>query len=400
MTLNRQNSLFNIMLSRWRIIAAISVTLATGLLVLHSCSQYEPNIQKPVTVNNRLPATPNRVAITALGRLQPQGEITRLSAPNSINGVRVEKLLVKEGQIVKAGQVLAWLENYERSKAALQQSLDKMRIAQTELAQVKAGAKDGDVNAQQATISRLQAELKGETASTEAAIARLQAELDNAQAEQNRYQRLYKEGAVSASVADSKNLQLKTVQQQLREARASLNSNINSFNDQIREANARLTSIKEVRPVDIELAQANLKSAMTAVTQAKADHRLTYITSPINGKVLKIHAKKGEVIATSGFAEIGQTSQMYVLAEVYQTDIERVRLGQKATISSTAFSSKLQGTVSEVGLLVGRQNILSLNPGADTDRRVVEVKIRIDDPKQSQQVESLTNLQVDVAIQI
>ena len=388
------------MLSRWRIIAAISVTLATGLLVLHSCSQYEPNIQKPVTVNNRLPATPNRVAITALGRLQPQGEITRLSAPNSINGVRVEKLLVKEGQIVKAGQVLAWLENYERSKAALQQSLDKMRIAQTELAQVKAGAKDGDVNAQQATISRLQAELKGETASTEAAIARLQAELDNAQAEQNRYQRLYKEGAVSASVADSKNLQLKTVQQQLREARASLNSNINSFNDQIREANARLTSIKEVRPVDIELAQANLKSAMTAVTQAKADHRLTYITSPINGKVLKIHAKKGEVIATSGFAEIGQTSQMYVLAEVYQTDIERVRLGQKATISSTAFSSKLQGTVSEVGLLVGRQNILSLNPGADTDRRVVEVKIRIDDPKQSQQVESLTNLQVDVAIQI
>jgi HlyD family secretion protein len=116
--------------------------------------------------------------------------------------------------------------------------------------------------------------------------------------------------------------------------------------------------------------------------------------------VLKIHAKNGEVIATSGFAEIGKTSQMYVVAEVYQTDIENVRIGKKATISSTAFPGKLRGTVSDIGLLIGRQNILSLNHGADTDRRVVEVRIRIDNPADSERVANLTNLQVDVAIQI
>ena len=402
MALDRQNQLLSIASSRWRIILAASIALGTGLIAFHSCSQLQPNNvpTQAVKVSNRLIVTPARVAITALGRLEPQGEITHLSAPNSINGVRVEKLLVKQGDKVKVGQVLAWLENYDRSKAAMQQAFDKMKIAQNQLAQVKAGAKSGDIDAQKATIARVQSQLKGEIATQKAAIARLEAELDNAQTEQNRYQQLVKEGAVSASVADTKSLQLKTVQQQLKEAKASLNGSVNSYGDQIKEANAKLTSIKEVRPVDIQVAEANLKSAMTAVTQAKADHKLTYISSPIDGQVLKIHAKNGEVIATSGFAEIGKTSQMYVVAEVYQTDIENVRIGKKAIISSTAFPGKLRGTVSEVGLLIGRQNILSLNPGADTDRRVVEVRIRIDNPADSERVANLTNLQVDVAIQM
>ena len=155
-----------------------------------------------------------------------------------------------------------------------------------------------------------------------------------------------------------------------------------------------------MRTVDVDLAQADVKSAVTAIKQAKADQELTYIKSPIDGKILKIHAKTGEVISSTGFAEIGKTSQMYVVAEVYQTDIQKVRLGQKATITSTAFSGKLQGTVSEIGLQVDKQSIFSLNPNSDTDRRIVEVKISIDNPADSEQVARLTNLQVDVAIQI
>jgi HlyD family secretion protein len=115
---------------------------------------------------------------------------------------------------------------------------------------------------------------------------------------------------------------------------------------------------------------------------------------------LKVHAKTGEVSSNQGIVEIGKTSQMYVLAEVYQTDIGKIRIGQKATITSTAFPKKIKGTVTEIGLQVDRQNILSVNPAADTDRRIIEVKIRIDDPADSQRVAGLTNLQVDVAIHI
>ena len=91
---------------------------------------------------------------------------------------------------------------------------------------------------------------------------------------------------------------------------------------------------------------------------------------------------------------------MQVLAEVYQTDIKNVRVGQKAIISSTTFPGKLQGTVREIGWQVDKQSIFSLNPNSDTDCRVVEVKISIDNPKDSQKVSRLTNLQVDIAIQI
>ncbi len=323
-----------------------------------------------------------------------------MSAPHSINGVRVEKLMVKEGDKVKAGQVLAYLEDYARTTTALQQALDKLQVAKAQLAQVKSGAKAGDINAQKATITGLESQLKGETATQEATIARIQAQVDNAKTENDRYQQLYKQGGISASVTDSKALQLKTAQQQLREAKATLTRTQNTLKNQITEANAKLKSISEVRPVDIELAQTEVKSAITAVKQAKADQDLTYIKSPIDGTILKIHAKSGEVIATSGFAEIGNISQMYVVAEVYQTDIEKVRAGQKVTITSPAFSRKLKGTVSEVGWQVDKQNIFSLNPGSDTDRKIVQVKISIDDPADSSRVSRLTNLQVDVAIHI
>jgi HlyD family secretion protein len=282
----------------------------------------------------------------------------------------------------------------------LQQSLDKLQVAKAKLAQVKAGAKSGDIDAQKATIANLESQLKGEVATQQATINRIQAQVDNAQTENDRYQQLYKQGAIAASVADSKALQLKTTQQQLTEAQAALTRTQNTLQDQIKEAKARLNSVSEVRAVDVEAAQTEVKSAVTAIKQAKADQDLTYIKAPIDGRILKIHAKTGEVINTSGFAEIGKISQMYVVAEVYQTDIQKVRVGQKATITSAAFAGQLKGTVKEIGWQVDKQSIFSLNPRSDTDRRIVEVKISIDNPADSQKVARMTNLQVDVSIQI
>ena len=403
MAVNKERQLFNLAAKEWRIILATSLTLATGLgslsIFQHLKVKSQTQIPAVTTVSKSQPA-PVKVAVTALGRLQPQDKITYLSAPNSINGVRVEKLLVKEGDNVKKGQPLAYLENYARSQAAIQQAFDKLLIARTKLAQVQAGAKTGDINAQKATITRLNSQLKGDIAAQAATINRIRAEVENAQKESNRYQQLSKDGAVSASVADSKKLVLKTTQQQLKEAEATLKRTQDTLQDQLKEGKFKLNSIKEVRTVDVELAKSEVKSAETAIQQAKADHDLTYITSTIDGTILRIHARNGEVIANSGFAEIGNTSKMQVLAEVYQTDIQNVRVGQKAIITSTTFPGKLQGTVREVGWQVDKQGIFSINPNSDADRRVIEVKVSIDNPTDSQKISRLTNLQVDVAIQI
>ena len=403
MAVNKERQLFNLAAKEWRIILATSLTLATGLGSLSIFQQLKVKSQTQIpavtTVSKSQPA-PVKVAVTALGRLQPQDKITYLSAPNSINGVRVEKLLVKEGDNVKKGQPLAYLENYARSQAAIQQAFDKLLIARTKLAQVQAGAKTGDINAQKTAITRLNSQLKGDVAAQTATINRIRAEVENAQKESDRYQQLSKAGAVSASVADSKKLVLKTTQQQLKEAEATLKRTQDTLQDQLKEGKFKLNSLKEVRTVDVELAKTEVKSAETAIKQAKADHDLTYITSTIDGTILRIHTKNGEVIGTSGFAEIGNTSKMQVLAEVYQTDIQNVRVGQKAIITSTTFPGKLQGTVREVGWQVDKQGIFSINPNSDADRRVIEVKVSIDNPTDSQKISRLTNLQVDVAIQI
>ena len=96
---------------------------------------------------------------------------------------------------------------------------------------------------------------------------------------------------------------------------------------------------------------------------------------------------------------MGQTAQMVAVAEVYQTDIGKVRLGQPAAITSQAISGQLRGTVSQIGLQVDRQNVFSNQPGENLDRRIVEVKIRLH-PEDSQRIAGLTNLQVETAIQL
>lgn len=286
MTANKENPLFSKPIHRWQIVLGVSVILATGLASFYGLSTlfFRSNLYTRPTNTPTKPA-PAKVAITALGRLQPEGEITYLSAPNSINGVRVEKLLVKEGDKVQAGQVLAYLEDYNRATAALQQALDKLQVAKAQLAQVKSGAKTGDIDAQKATIASLQSQLKGDVATQEATIARLQAQVENAKTENDRYQQLFKQGAIAASVGDSKALQLKTAQQQLEEAKATKKRTQDTLQSQIKQAQSQLSSVKEVRPVDVEVAQTQVRSATTAVKQAKADLDLTYIKSPIDGTI-------------------------------------------------------------------------------------------------------------------
>jgi HlyD family secretion protein len=88
-----------------------------------------------------------------------------------------------------------------------------------------------------------------------------------------------------------------------------------------------------------------------------------------------------------------------VVTEVYETDIGRVRLGQPATITSRngAFPGTLTGTVAEIGLQIAKNDVIDDDPAANADARVVEVRVRID---QGEVVAALTNLQVDVAIDI
>lgn len=345
-------------------------------------------------------AMPEIKTVTALGSLEPSGEIIQISASAASSGNRLEKLLVKEGDEIKTGDVIAVVDSRDRLEAALNQAQEQVRVAEANLALVKAGAKTGEIQAQQAAIARIEAERSNNIMAQTAMVDRMQAELNNAQVEYQRYQNLYQDGVISASQRDSRYLTLETAKKQLAEAQANLNRIESGQQEQLAEAKATLDQIAEVRPVDIAVAQAEVREAQAAVQTAQAELDQAYIKSPQAGTVIKIMTRPGEVVASDeGIVRIGQTSQMYAVAEVYESDIGKVKLGQPVNVTSSALPQKLTGTVNSIGLEVERQEVVNTDPTANIDAKVVEVKVKLD-PESSKQVAGLTNLLVDVRINL
>ncbi|MBD2464428.1 ABC exporter membrane fusion protein [Oscillatoria sp. FACHB-1407] len=383
---------------RW----VIAVTVVAALAVSGATIQYVFRAQPAPSQANTELEVPTAEAVSALGRLEPEGEVIYLSAPTALNGLgtsRVAQLLVKQGDVVKAGQVVAVLDNVNQLQAALKLAQEEVNVAQADLAQVEAGAQTGEVEAQKATIARLKAELDGQLNTQDQIIARLEAELGNSQTEYQRYRELYRNGAVTASQLDSKEVTMTTTREQLNEAKANRSRMAATIQEQIREAQATLDRIMEVRPTDIQVAQAELNKAIANVNKARAELELAYIRSPQDGQILGVYTRPGEVVGDQGVVALGQTDQMVVIAEVYESDVGRLQVGQKATISSNAFSGELQGTITQIGLQINAQDILSVDPTANVDSRVVEVKIQLD-AADSQRVSAFTNLQVNVVIDL
>lgn len=129
--------------------------------------------------------------VTALGRLEPEGEVIQLSATTSNEGSRVFQLLVTEGETVQVGQVVAILDSRDRFQADLFEAQERLSIAQIQLEQTLAGAKQGEIDAQRAEIARLEAQRQGDIMAQQATIARMEAEVVNAEDEYRRYQGLY-----------------------------------------------------------------------------------------------------------------------------------------------------------------------------------------------------------------
>jgi HlyD family secretion protein len=495
----------------WAIALVVFGAIATGGFSLYTLINSRPTVSEDVatTSDSLNRATPQ--AVSGLGRIEPKGEIIKLSAQGG-QGIgqpsdKLAELFVEVGDRVRPGQVMAILDSRDRLLESLEVAKQQVKIAQAKLEQVKAGAKSGDILAQQAEISRLQAQVprdlqaqqatitrleaqrRGDILAQEATIARLEAQLNgemtaqsatvkrleaqlqgnieaqqatidrleaeynNAQTEYRRYEDLYLDGAISLSLFDTKRLAAETAwkrleeseavlkemiatgQEQIKEAQATLTriadtgqkqieeaqanleriqrtseatlaeaqSNLNRLretgNAQIERATSTLDSLAEVRGVDIKVAETEVERAIASVAQAQVELDKAYIKSPIDGRVLDIYTRPGEAISNEGIAEIGQTDEMYVVAEIYETDIGQVRLGQRASITSAAIADELEGTVAQIGLKIGKRDVLDTDPAADVDVRVVEVKIRLDS-EDSEKVAGLTNLQVEVRIYI
>lgn len=339
---------------------------------------------------------PRQVRVAALGRLEPAGRVIQVAAAET---GRLDRLLVQEGDTVAAGEILAYLDTYDVRRAERDYAASQLAEAQTQL---QAETALGQAQVREAA-TRLGQVDQPQTFAIEAQIARanrILAELTTAQIDLSRFDQLRQQGAISQQELDQQQSRVTALEEDLRMAQAdqqrleqSRRSDLQNAQAQVQAAEASL--VRSQAQVLVESATRNLALAEARLAQ-------TLVRAPRAGQVLRLLVEPGEAVSTAGNSPIlalGDTSQMYVVAEVHETDVGLVEVGQPATITSRngAFDQVLTGTVDQIGLQIFKNDVLDDDPAANADARVVEVRVRVD---QSDVVAKLTNLQVDVAIAI
>lgn len=343
-------------------------------------------------------------AVVALGRLVPEGELIKVSVSNAQDS-RVNQLFVQEGDRVSENQVIALLQGVERREADLRNAEAEVRLRQAELKRAQQGdSKVAQVQAQRSQIDQLKAQINAEKNQRQAAIASAQAVMKDAELTAKRRKTLQSKGAISLADLNEAELDLEMAQATLNERQAELQQTLTTLEASIKQAEAELIALTEVRPVDVEIAQANLDKANIEVEQRKADLEDVRVRAPATGQILRINTRVGEQVnVAKGIVELARTQQMYAIAEVYESDIVRVRPGQVAKIETDygGFEGELTGLVNNVGLQIGRRSLQEETdggPNLDQNARVVEVKVKLT-PGDSQKVSQFTNMLVKVSIE-
>ena len=104
--------------------------------------------------------------------------------------------------------------------------------------------------------------------------------------------------------------------------------------------------------------QHNLEVANAGIAQARETLSYTTITSPIDGTITRINAEVGELVMTGTMnnpgtviMEIGDLSQMLLVAQVDEADVGRIEVGQKATVKVQAFpDEEFEGVIDTTAL--------------------------------------------------
>jgi HlyD family secretion protein len=267
-------------------------------------------LDRPAPVPPAPVVQPRIESVSALGRLEPAGDVRKLAAPmGSMGGSpRISSLSVQEGDRVKRGQILATFDNRPGLLADL-----------------------AAINARIGTLDR--------------SIAMQRREV-------SRYREASREGAASMVLLEEKQDELVTFEGQRRQALA------------------------EKRGIEVDLKDSQLRS-------------------PIDGTVLRVYARPGERPGSDGILSVGASDRMEAIAEVYESDIGRIRLGQSASLISEngGFSGKLKAEVMRISPQIRQRDVLSTDPTGDADARIVEVRLALD-PADAKRVQQLSGLKV------
>jgi len=329
-------------------------------------------------------------AVAALGRIEPGSEIINVHAGFSPD--RLESLFVARGDLVKKDQVLGYLGSHaeqiaQRDMYRAQLKEAKLRL-KTELELDRSRIEAAEIHQRQILeVSPLRIEAQVAT------IASLEAKLANDKDILTSQSQLFSRGTGSRRAYEDTRAMVAQGEANVASARARLAELEHQF--EVDKLDAE-TQVKVAR-AQLERAQAEFPIASLEAQIASAESRARRLTlyAPVDGRILNIMIKPGENVNSGPVLTMGDTSLMRAVAEVYETDIARIKIGQVATITSRALSHPVTGKVVRIGNMVFKNDVLNVDPAARADARVVEVWIDLEDATLT---ERLTNLTVDVVI--
>jgi HlyD family secretion protein len=323
-----------------------AIVVAVGALVVSwsLMSARSRAASPPVSVAS---ASPNDgpTLIAGPGRIEPSSEDIKIGS--ELSG-KLKSVKVEEGDAIRRGQVLAVLENDDY-------------VAQVRSAQALVLAKEAILR-KVINGARTQERAEAFSGASEA-----KAVLDNASSEMDRRQKLFAAGVISREELDRYAREYDVAKAKYQSAL----EHHSLIDDHAREED------RSVAEADLQLAQAQLQ-------ESRARYEKTLIKSPIDGTVLRKHHRNGESVSNSSTAPdpiltIGDKQVLRVRVDVDETDVSKVRVGQKAYVTADAFGKqRFWGHVVRVGEQLGPKNVRTDEPTERVDKKILETLVELD----------------------
>jgi HlyD family secretion protein len=334
------------------------------------------------------------IVVSANGTVQPESSV---NVSPKTSGV-LKRLLVKEGEFVQAGQIVAYMDN-SNLQGQLLQARGNLAAAEANLNKVIAGSRSQDIAQAQAHVDEATASLQKlmagnrsqDIAQAQANLSKVEVTHRQAQEDLNRTQKLSNQGAISQQALSNAKSTHDTAQAQVEQAQQALNLlKAGSRPEDIAQAKSVLKQRQEAlnllkagsRPEDIAQARAQVMAAQGAVAIVQRNIDDTAIRAPFAGIIARKYADPGAFVTptTAGSAVTSATSSSIlalastneIVAQVAEASIAQIRVGQAATIKLDAYSGKtFTGKVTQVATQsLVQQNVTSF-----------EVKVSVADPQ-------------------
>ena len=320
-------------------------------------------------------------------RIQASGKVEPIQSVNVSpkNPGRLGQLLVEQGQKVRLGQVLAIMENKDL-KAQYAQAEANYKQAKARLDEALAGNRKGDILQGRARLKQAESRLREAKLSNPEQIAQVssqveaaQARFDLAQRRTERYQTLWRQGAISEDQYQETLTEYRNARASLSEAQRRLQQEtrteapeITQLEAQVVEARAALEELeKGSRAEEIVQLQAAVEVAQAQVQGAKVNLDDTLLKAPFDGIVTQKYATEGSFVTptTSASSTASATSTsvialakgLEITAKVPEVDVGQLKPGQPVEIIADAYPDQIfQGRVKLVAPeAIEEQNVTS-----------------------------------------